>query len=336
MYPLEPHVASEAALSVASEKTRKKAKGETNQPVATLSDGRNSDDSENDMVSGMVDTDTIMGTSSAQPLRLLQHSRVVHGKLQVFRFVGDKQPSTDVAIANVFSAHPRHVIQKVVCDTAENAVSAALAGNATTGESPAGTVAVTRSNAPDDQSQHAQGEHIFASSSATSRSSSNSSNSVPVVASFAQTATIPPLPTHQQYRTVFATNDESVHLAGTDVEPPSAALLEYMRELASRKVMNALAKRKQSASTGTAGASCNNQHYKECMQDRLDPTALVAVTVLVEELVRDMMVNWYQKGTPLGFDARNLRTEALAQMNGAPDPRVISVAMLQNRLEVSQ
>ena len=72
---------------------------------------------------------------------------------------------------------------------------------------------------------------------------------------------------------------------------------------------------------------------------KFDNTSLIAIGVILEELIRDMILNWYKSGSPLGFEPRTLRTEALIQMNGSSINPIstgseITLDMLQNILEV--
>lgn len=278
---------------------------------------------------------SLLGTSRVHPLRMLGHSRMVHGREQVFRFVGDKQPTTDIAAANVFNAHPQHKLVKVdtIRSYVEDIAHALVSLQQHQQHQQAG------GNEEQAAARSPQQDIFSIDSNTSSRISSSSSTSIiahGATADEAQTLSASPdLQTNSApataYRTVYNDNDESVRLAGTDAELPSAVLLDYIRSIATKKVANALSKQKAHAAQETA-SSC--AYRTAGIQDRMDSTALVAVSVLVEELVRDMMVNWYQKGNPLGFDSRHLRTAALAQMNGAAQPRAISVELLQNRLEV--
>lgn len=137
-----------------------------------------------------------------------------------------------------------------------------------------------------------------------------------------------------EQRTVFSINDESIEAAGVDVEAPPEDLLGYIKELAEAKV--ATVSRKKSAPTGsiTQQAIETETESNSSLGCRFDRSALVAVGVLVEELVREMMTHWYQTGAPVQLDGRALRTEALSQLSGATQPKAITPEMLRSRLEV--
>jgi hypothetical protein len=126
-------------------------------------------------------------------------------------------------------------------------------------------------------------------------------------------------------RTIFANNDEVVDAAGVDAEAPSESLLEHILQLAAAKV--ALSRIKGN-SVAQDPAACSP------LAGKFDRSALLAVGVLVEELVRDMMVHWYQTGAPLEFNGRALRTEALSQLNGAPNHNGVTPELLRGQLEV--
>lgn len=129
-------------------------------------------------------------------------------------------------------------------------------------------------------------------------------------------------------RVINTSNDEVAKMAGIDAEAPLENLLAYIRQLANAKVLEARRKGKSSKLVhdldGEAGS----------LMESFDDSALTAVGVLVEELVRDMMVQWYHTGAPVAFDGRALRTEVLTQMNGAPRPKEITPEVLRKRLEV--
>lgn len=202
---------------------------------------------------------SILGSSSAQPLRMLSQNNVERKKNIIHRFVGDRQPATELGMASLFGAHPQPI------STTVNSV----------------------------HEEEANDE--------------------------ADTA----LPAH--VRTYYEHHDESLHLAGTDVEAPPAELLEYIKTLAVAKVSR-------------HGVSTEATEHKEDftrLENKFDPSALVALGILIEELVRDMIINWYKRGSALDFDPRALRTEALAQMNGAAS-RGVTFLMLKNQLEVSR
>jgi hypothetical protein len=168
---------------------------------------------------------------------------------------------------------------------------------------------------------------------------------------------------------VYAEQDEDVSLAGVDAEAPAEELLQYIKSLAAAKIAAYISaeegRRKVWRSNGkAAGASASNNagvgtavvtgenstataapsaakkdggsgSNKGGLMGRFDESAAIAVGVLVEELVRDMTLQWYKSGTPLGFEPRTLRTEALAQMRDAPNPKAITAQALQSTLEVS-
>ena len=224
----------------------------------------------------------LLGKSSENPLKLLQHQSIRHGKVRMQNFVGDGQPTTGIQMAHLFGAHP-----------------AALPSN-TPGIDPT--------------------------------------------------------------RIISERPDESLEVAGVDVEMPSEELLEYIRTMAdsklstSRKIRRANKQKERrdsgeqtersavsievatgaSGGADTSAAASIGTAAGDSLEGKFDNTALVAVGVLVEELVRDMMIQWYRSGTPLQYNSRALRTEALTQASGAPDVNNISTEILQNRLEVIQ
>jgi len=211
---------------------------------------------------------SILGSSSSQPLRLRRQNFVDRNKNHIFRFVGDKQAATDMGMANLFGAHPERIHSNILSDSTEVSVSQAPAG-----------------------------EHLVGS--------------------------------HSHYDQV----DESLHLAGVDVEPPSAELLRNIRSIAMDKITKQIAAAAtKKTSTMISETELDSNDYS-LLEHKFDESALVAVGILVEELVRDMMINWYKSGNPLPFDPRALRTEALAQMNGST-AKEVPVALLKNRLEV--
>jgi len=144
-----------------------------------------------------------------------------------------------------------------------------------------------------------------------------------------------------------ADTDECVTLACHDAECPPPALLQHIQALADAKLRTALLRVRGSPSIKTdpeshasesqapdrESTSSLSAAQRASLAERFDATALVAVAVLAEELVREAVLQWYQRGAPLPLDARTLRTAALAQMNGAPDPALVSTRLLQNRLE---
>ena len=148
---------------------------------------------------------------------------------------------------------------------------------------------------------------------------------------------LPPTPPlRRRYRLRHTQQDESVNLACADAEPPALELLELVKTIAAAKVRKACDNNNLQSidvAAGKGAASSTNNHSRAALRDRFDSSALVAVTILVEELVRDMMLNWYQRGAALGLEPRTLRTEVFAQLNGAPDLSAIPTALLQNRLE---
>ena len=205
---------------------------------------------------------SILGSSSSQPLRLRRQNVVDRNKNHIYRFVGDKQAATDMGMANLFGAHPAREHNIISLDSTD-----------------------------------VSGEYAVGS--------------------------------HSYYDQV----DESLHLAGIDVEPPSAELLECIKSIATDKIMKQMATMDATKTAGVISETVLYGHDYSLLAHKFDESALVAVGILVEELVRDMMINWYKSGNPLTFDPRALRTEALAQMNGSTATEV-PVSLLKNRLEV--
>jgi hypothetical protein len=257
--------------------------------------------------------DHALGWSSSQPLRLRSSERLRRGRIRVEHFAGDRQPSTAISMAHLYGAHPTPVLVN--------------------------SVSVTADAAPSSSSGSAQ--HVTTTSSEPAG------------------------------RLVYADNDEDATLAGVDAELPAPELLQYIKGLAATKV----AARNRAAAAlagkarrigghavvgmgsadssqacaggvadednadGTAAPGSDKQNSssgrRSSLMGRFDESAAIAVGVVVEELVRDMMLQWYKSGTPLGFEPRALRTEALAQMRDAPDPKAITAQLLRKRLEVS-
>eukprot|EP01034_Spumella_vulgaris_P034356 gene34356-42373_t len=71
---------------------------------------------------------------------------------------------------------------------------------------------------------------------------------------------------------------------------------------------------------------------RSALLGRFSESALVAIGVVAEELLRDQMLQWHVNGAPLLLTERNLRMEVFAQLNGV-DPRSVSLDLLVNRLE---
>jgi hypothetical protein len=142
-----------------------------------------------------------------------------------------------------------------------------------------------------------------------------------------------------------AVEEDNPLLSCADPELPPAPLLQFVLKLANAKAAN------RAGGSGSGGASAGDSGVSQgtelglglglalgaapaAWMDRMDASALVAVAVLLEELVRDQAVSWGRTGAPLPFSARALRTEVFAQLNGVSDPSAVPTALLQNRLEV--
>lgn len=231
----------------------------------TLGDsgGPDADKRSSEQLLGYDQTQSILGSSSSQPLRLRRQNYVDRNKNHIFRFVGDQQASTDMGMANLFGAHPARIHRTMQPD-------------------------------PND---------VLTQTLVDSEST--------------------------QTHSYCEQADESIHLAGVDAERPSAELLECIKYIATDKILKQMAVKKNAK-----GIPETELHVDYSQLDnKFDESALVAVGILVEELVRDMMIDWYKTGNPLTLDPRALRTEALAQMNGST-AKDVPVSLLMNRLEV--
>eukprot|EP00981_Chlorochromonas_danica_P014121 scaffold7410_cov169-Ochromonas_danica.AAC.6 len=101
-----------------------------------------------------------------------------------------------------------------------------------------------------------------------------------------------------------------------EIGPPSAELMDYIREMAAAKL-----------------TSKNDSDRLKIFDGRFSESALVAMAVVLEESVRQLMQDWYRCGSVLPFDQANLRKAVFVQLNGCPDPAKVTLSMLRSYLE---
>lgn len=85
---------------------------------------------------------------------------------------------------------------------------------------------------------------------------------------------------------------ETAEVAVVNPEPPSNELLESIRSLSCRKFEKMIARERKN---GEKTSSDELSEESWALEKRFDYTALVAVGVVVEELLRDKLVNWSSK-----------------------------------------
>lgn len=267
------------------------------------------DDIETDVAksssSNQVEDHKLLGHSSENPLTIRNNTIVKHGKIKINHFIGDRQPITAVRMAHLFGAHP----------TPQNgAIPITPAGKSNIDEHTSTTTPLNI--------ESTMGDHIVQESPLLENQNNiinqNSSNIN------TENTTKP--------RFIYDQQDEPIRYAGVNVELPSTELLEFIRNLSSNKII----KYENRHNIG----SYNPVTSESTLIRKFDNTALIAIGIILEELIRDMILNWYKSGSPLGFEPRTLRTEALVQMNGSSSINPtdagseITLDMLQNILEV--
>ena len=314
----------------------------------------------------------LMGVSSAQPLRLLEYNdpRSVRELPVTFPHMGDNLPSTHVRTAGLFGAHPRPAPVWLRYCTGRDAQERDLSRVAC----PDGIA--TLQQASNTSRSSTDGRSFAGSSTSTgvrANAGSNTRTSVtdPVREGRGAADGVKKLLYFSR-----PDDEDCLMAANEPELPPSALLLHLKRLAAAKLEMAELRNNssKQSSSfsgnlagccgssgTGSSnrggtgsGSGCNgtgssgggvNRHVesggaptsaRQLLAGRLDSSALVAVAVLVEELVRDMVLNWSRTGAPLCYTDRSLRVATFAQINSAPDLEKLDISEVQSRLEVSR
>lgn len=132
-----------------------------------------------------------------------------------------------------------------------------------------------------------------------------------------------------QQEIMLAQEDESAIMAGVDVEVPSFDLLDYIREIAAMKI----------PLRSSQVQKLNIEDLVHVLERKFSSSALVAIGIFVEEIIREQMKIWYQSGYPLLLmddeDHHVLKAAIRSQASGSPyleDDLIIS--LLKNRLEV--
>jgi hypothetical protein len=128
---------------------------------------------------------------------------------------------------------------------------------------------------------------------------------------------------------LLAQEDESAIMAGVDVEIPSFELLDYIREIAAMKL----------PLRNVQTQKINAEDLVHVLERKFSSSALVAIGIFVEEIIREQMKIWYQSGYPLLFiddeNHQTLKAAIRSQASGSPyleDDLIIG--LLKNRLEV--
>ena len=257
--------------------------------------------------SNQVEDHRLLGHSSENPLTVRNNTTVKHGKIKINHFIGDRQPITAVRMAHLFGAHPTPNIGTIpIIPTGISHIQEHNNDNST----------ATALNIESTQDDYMAQESSLLENQ-TNIINQNSSN--------INTKNI------TKPRFIYDQQDEPIPYAGVNVELPSTELLEFIRNLSSNKII----KYENRHNNG----SINPVTSESTLIRKFDNTSLIAIGVILEELIRDMILNWYKSGSPLGFEPRTLRTEALIQMNGSSINPIstgseITLDMLQNILEV--
>lgn len=253
-----------------------------------------------------VEDNKLLGHSSENPLTIRNNTIVKHGKIKLNHFIGDRQPITAVRMAHLFGAHPTPNIGTIpIIPTGISHIQEHINDNST----------ATALNIESTQDDYMTQESSLLLENQNNIFNQNSNST--------ENTTKP--------RFIYDQQDEPIPYAGVDVELPSTELLEFIRNLSSNKII----KYENRHNIG----SVNPVTSESTLIRKFDNTSLIAIGVILEELTRDMILNWYKSGSPLGFEPRTLRTEALVQMNGSSinstSPGTeITLDMLQNILEV--
>eukprot|EP01036_Dinobryon_divergens_P024152 gene24152-32569_t len=108
---------------------------------------------------------------------------------------------------------------------------------------------------------------------------------------------------------------------------PCLQLLEYIQYIANTKFASRVTRKdecsdhsRQSSASNAPQPCHSNSNDKdtnwEVLNELFDPSALIAIAVVVEEMCKEMMLEWYNRGTIVGHNGRDsLRVELSAQLN---------------------
>lgn len=114
--------------------------------------------------------------------------------------------------------------------------------------------------------------------------------------------------------------DENDYLAQTDQRCPPDALQQYIKHLANVHILN-------SAENGMKSEELP-------LFEKMSKSALIALGVTVEELVRQFFVDWRQKGSPLERDRENVEVVTALQIQGSDSSQYLpSSAFLKSRVD---
>jgi hypothetical protein len=117
--------------------------------------------------------------------------------------------------------------------------------------------------------------------------------------------------------------DESHVMAGLDQMLPSDKLLAYIQHMAAVKL-----KHRMDRSYSTV------LDEKPALLEKFDESALIAVGIIVEELVRDFMIRWRNNQQPIRLTAKNIDVATKLQLQGCDDASEITIEMLKSRLSL--